>query len=222
MKKAKRALALALALVLALSLAGCSTYMEDSVKALVQGNLDAVYLGEYGESYLELVDATEAEVEQIYLDGLNVEAEYFAQYFNIENLTDEIRADIVEMYKEVYSHSKFEVGEASKMDDSTYGVKLTVYPIDVMQRVIDESDAIVDSVNSQFTDEQLATEEGYAVYDAAWAQAFIDACYDKLASVGYLDPEEMVVQVTQDPVDELWIISDNDFQRIDTAIIYYP
>ena len=222
MKKLKKVLAFALVLALALSLAGCGTLMTDSMKLLVQGNLDVVYLGKFSEEYMELTDSTEAELEANYLDGLDFQADYFAQYFQIDNLTDEIKAQIVELYKEIFSHSRYEVGEASKVDDSTYGVKLTVYPIDVMQRVIDESDAIVDSVNSQFTDEQLATEEGYAVYDAAWAQAFIDACYDKLASVGYLDPEEMVVQVTQDPADELWTISDNDFQRIDTAIIYYP
>ena len=222
MKKLKKVLAFALVLALALSLAGCGTLMTDSMKLLVQGNLDVVYLGKFSEEYMELTDSTEAELEANYIDGLDFQADYFAQYFQIDNLTDEIKAQIVELYKEIFSHSRYEVGEASKVDDSTYGVKLTVYPIDVMQRVIDESDAIVDSVNSQFTDEQLATEEGYAVYDAAWAQAFIDACYDKLASVGYLDPEEMVVQVTQDPADELWTISDNDFQRIDTAIIYYP
>ena len=221
MKKAKRALALAAALVLALSLAGCGTLMTDSVKTLVQGNMDELYLGKYDEAYLELVDSTAEESEQNYLGGLEYEAEYFAQYFNVENLTDEIKAEIVELYKEIYSHSKYEVGEASKVDETTYGVKVTIYPLDVMQKVLEESDAAIEELNAQFTEEQLATEEGYAEYDAAWARMFISLCREKLSDVGYLEPEEIVVQVVQDPADGLWTISENDFQRVDSYIIAY-
>ena len=221
MKKAKRALALAAALVLALSLAGCGTLMTDSVKTLVQGNMDELYLGKYDEAYLELVDSTAEESEQNYLGGLEYEAEYFAQYFNVENLTDEIKAEIVELYKEIYSHSKYEVGEASKVDETTYGVKVTIYPLDVIQKVLEESDAAIEELNAQFTEEQLATEEGYAEYDAAWARMFISLCREKLSDAGYLEPEEIVVQVVQDPADGLWTISENDFQRVDSYIIAY-
>ena len=221
MKKAKRALALAAALVLALSLAGCGTLMTDSVKTLVQGNMDELYLGKYDEAYLELVDSTAEESEQNYLGGLEYEAEYFAQYVNVENLTDEIKAEIVELYKEIYSHSKYEVGEASKVDETTYGVKVTIYPLDVIQKVLEESDAAIEELNAQFTEEQLATEEGYAEYDAAWARMFISLCREKLSDAGYLEPEEIVVQVVQDPADGLWTISENDFQRVDSYIIAY-
>lgn len=46
-------------------------------------------------------------------------------------------------------------------------------------------------------------------------------CRDKLSALGYMEPEEMVIQVTRGS-DGLWTIADNDFQRIDAAIIYYP
>ena len=133
MKRTKPLLALVLAAVMALSLAGCGTLMTDSVGALVQGNLDELYLGQYNEDFLQLVDITEAEAEQNYLDGLDVEAQFFAQYFLIENLTDDIKAEIVDLYKEIYSHSRYEVGEATEVDEDTYGVPVTIYPIDIMQ-----------------------------------------------------------------------------------------
>lgn len=63
MKRTKPLLALVLAAVIALSLAGCGTLMTDSVGALVQGNLDELYLGQYNEDFLQLVDITEAEAE---------------------------------------------------------------------------------------------------------------------------------------------------------------
>ena len=50
---------------------------------------------------------------------------------------------------------------------------------------------------------------------------WIQLCRDNLDSIGYLEPQEMVVQVKQDS-DGLWTIYDDDFNRIDVAMIYYP
>lgn len=227
MKKARRAVAIAAALVLALSLAGCGTMMEDSVQALVQGNLDEIYLGKYNEDFLQLVDITEAEAEQNYLDGLEVEAQYFAALFSIDYMTEELTAEIVDLYKEIYSHSRYEVGEATKVDDDTYGVPVTVYPIDVLQLAMDNLEAAATELQSQYTDEQIQAiinedEAALQAYDADWAQMCIGLVREQLPNLGYLDAEEMVVQVTQDESDGLWVIADNDFQRIDNLMIYYP
>lgn len=225
MKRTKPLLALALAAVMALSLAGCGTLMTDSVGALVQGNLDELYLGQYNEDFLQLVDITEAEAEQNYLDGLDVEAQFFAQYFLIENLTDDIKAEIVDLYKEIYSHSRYEVGEATEVDEDTYGVPVTIYPIDIMQSLYEEAGAALDSFNASYSDEEIASiqsdTDAFAEYDAAWAELIIGMCRDELSALGYMEPEEMVIQVTRGS-DGLWTIADNDFQRIDAAIIYYP
>lgn len=227
MKKARRAVAIAAALVLALSLAGCGTMMEDSVQALVQGNLDEIYLGKYNEDFLQLVDITEAEAEQNYLDGLEVEAQYFAALFSIDYMTEELTAEIVDLYKEIYSHSRYEVGETTKVDDDTYGVPVTVYPIDVLQLAMDNLEAAATELQSQYTDEQIQAiinedEAALQAYDADWAQMCIGLVREQLPNLGYLDAEEMVVQVTQDESDGLWVIADNDFQRIDNLMIYYP
>ena len=213
MKRAKRFAALALALALALSLAGCGA-MEDVSRTLVQGNLDEIYLGKYSDEFLELVDITADEAEANYLQWLQTEAEFFTYYFDITYPTEELTNELVELYKEIYSNSRYEVGESTKVDDTTYGVQLTIYHIDIMQKVVDQSEPVITELNNQ-------TFDTYEAYDAAWAEAFIQLCRDNLDSVGYLDPVEMVVQVKRDD-NNVWTIYEDDFQDIDLAMIHYP
>ena len=135
-------------------------------------------------------------------------------YFDITYPTEELTNELVELYKEIYSHSRYEVGESTKVDDTTYGVQLTIYPIDIMQKVVDQSEPVITELNNQAFDT-------YEAYDAAWAEAFIQLCRDNLDSVGYLDPVEMVVQVKRDD-NNVWTIYEDDFQDIDLAMIHYP
>ncbi len=214
MKRVKTTAAAVLAVLLALSLAGCGTAMSDASVMLVQGNLDEIYLGKYDSGFLELVDSTEAVAEENYLQGLETEAQYFAYYFDIEYLTDELESEIVELYKDIYAHSRYEVGEVAKINDTTYGVSVTVYPVDIMQKVVEQSEAAITALNEQ-------TFETYEEYDSAWAEMFITLCRDNLDSIGYLDPVDMVVQVTQNS-DGVWTIYESDFNRVDAAIISYP
>ena len=39
------------------------------------------------------------------------------------------------MYKQVYAKAKYTVDTATEVDDSTFGVKVTVEPLDVFDRV---------------------------------------------------------------------------------------
>ena len=188
--------------------------MTDASTVLVQGNLDEIYLGKYSDEFLELVDITADEAEANYLQGLQTEAEFFTYYFDITYPTEELTNELVELYKEIYSHSRYEVGESTKVDDTTYGVQLTIYPIDIMQKVVDQSEPVITELNNQ-------TFDTYEAYDAAWAEAFIQLCRDNLDSVGYLDPVEMVVQVKRDD-NNVWTIYEDDFQDIDLAMIHYP
>lgn len=219
MKTAKKAAALAVLLALALSLAGCGTAMSDASALLVQGNLDEIYLGKFDPAFLELVDVTEAEAEENYEQGLGVEADYFMQYFQIEYPTDELRQEVVELYKDIYSHARYEVGEATKVDDTTYGVPVSVYPMDIMQKVSEQSEAAINELHQTYTQDVINAD--YEAYDHAWAEMIIGLCRDNLDSVGYLDPEDMVVQVTQND-SGVWTIYESDFSRVDAAIIYYP
>ena len=192
----------------------------------IQGLLDKTYLGEFDE-YMNVVDITENECEDDYISGLESEAEYFASVFQIDNLTDDIKADIVDLYKEIYSYSKYTVSAATKQDDKTYSVKVTVEPIDIFHLVADAlNGGAADDFNAQYDDVDVASmsddeyDTFYAAYDAAWAQLIIDLTREKLPELGYLDSSSLLVQVTEDE-DGLWGIPQSDFDNLDWLIIDY-
>ena len=169
------AAALSLTFVLSLSACGGGGLSADDATTYVQGILDENYKGVYDPDFLELIDITENEAEETYLSSLETEADFFASAFLIDDLTDELKAEVVDMYKQVYAKAKYTVDTATEVDDSTFGVKVTVEPLDVFDRVAealwgDTPDARAEALYSQDVDSM--TDEEYAAYDAecaAWS-----------------------------------------------------
>ena len=213
----KTALVLVLALCMTL-LCACGGGLDPQL--LVQGNLDTLYLNQPSQDYLDSISNPE-EAETAYEQGLEVEAQYFATYFDIvlDSCPPETLEQIKDLYREIYAHSKYEVGESTKSGD-TYLVSVTIYPMDIIQQVMDnDADAFSADYEAKFNEGYFddMTEEEYETW---WAQAIIDMVSARLDSIGYLEPETISVQVTQDD-DGYYTISDNDFQRIDALIIQY-
>lgn len=218
MKKMKvMALALAAALCLGL-LSGCGSF---SASELVKSNLDLIYLDQYSDDYLKKVGLDKEQAEQQYEGGLEMEAEYFADLFSIELDTcgDEVRQQIIDLYRQIYTHSKYEVGTESRSGD-TYLVQLTVYPIDIFQKVADEdTDSFWENMQTRADAGEFAdmTDEEYEV---VWAQAVIDMVAARIDSIDYLDPQTISVQVVKDD-DGVYSIDTSDFNRIDSLMIAY-
>lgn len=219
----KKMMALLLALAMVFSLAACGSSFEDKVTLLVQGNIDELYLGKFDKDYMELVGTNESECRQNYLDGLEKEAEYFAYYFQIEYLDDDLKAEIVDLYKEIYSYSNYTVGSASKLDDSTCAVKIEISPINIVQLVLDDYEIGMADFFDKYAevDVEAMTEEEYQAYDREWADAILALFYDNLPDLGYEEAQSIAVQVAQGD-DGIWMIADNDMSTIDLLMIYYP
>lgn len=224
MKRMKRSIALCLVLVMALTLTACGGGVTaKDATALVQGNLDEIYLGKFDPEYLKLVDITEADARETYEEGLEVEAEVFAYYFDISNMTDEIKAEIIDLYKEIYAWSKYTVGEASKLDESTYAVKVVVSPLDIFVLVDEAFDEAMEPFYTKYANVDISamSDDEYNAYDKEWADAVIALCREKLPEMGYLEDRSLVIQVTLDE-DDYWVMSGDDFNSLDEIIIEYP
>lgn len=224
MKRMKRSIALCFVLVMALTLTACGGGVTaKDATALVQGNLDEIYLGKFDPEYLKLVDITEADARETYEEGLEVEAEVFAYYFDISNMTDEIKAEIIDLYKEIYAWSKYTVGEASKLDESTYAVKVVVSPLDIFVLVDEAFDEAMEPFYTKYANVDISamSDDEYNAYDKEWADAVIALCREKLPEMGYLEDRSLVIQVTLDE-DDYWVMSGDDFNSLDEIIIEYP
>lgn len=221
----KKAISLLLTLAIIFSLAACGglSSFENDVATLVQGDLDALYLGRVNEDYLDLVSGTKEECEQAYQAGLEAEAEYLAYYFDIEILDDELKAELVALLQAIYSHTRFTVGAVSKLDDSTYAVKLNVAPINIIEQATENFDEDMADFYAKYenADIEAMTDEGYAQYDKDWARGILTMLYKALPELEYRDEQSIAIQVVKDS-EGFWSISDSDLYTIDTLIIYYP
>ncbi|MGI5894197.1 MAG: hypothetical protein ACOX6P_06335 [Candidatus Merdivicinus sp.] len=190
----------------------------------VKGILDSTYLGEYTD-YMETTNATEEEAAAGYESGLEVEAEVFANYFGFwdyftsEEMDSQLRTDIINFYREVYSHSSYQVKEASKTD-SGYTVEVTIQPINIFSDAAEELNAYLDEVQTGL-DAGLFDEVSDADFYREYAAGILDICKKYAENPTFAEDITLAILVTKDS-DGLYGISDTDFQNLDTEIIAYP
>jgi hypothetical protein len=218
----KKLAALGLALAMALSLTACGGGLTtNDAKAYIQGIMDMTYLGQYNAEYLQLVGSTEAECEENYLTGLAVEADYFAYYFD-SYLTDAVKDEVIQLYKEIYAHSSYTVKDAARTSDGGFNVTVEVYPMDILDQVVngDALWAFIDDFNARY---EAGAFDGMSEdeYEAEWLSGVVEIIRPYLDSIGYLDVTSIVVQIQADE-DGVFSLNEDDFSNLDMLLIDYP
>lgn len=205
------------AVMMVCCLASCSA--EFDAKTYVQGNIDVVYLNAPSEAYLNIVSNSKDDLSAIYEKGLEVEAGYFATYFSIdlELAPEDTLSRIVELYRQIYTYSKYEVGEPVK-GDNEYMVDITIHPMDIIKKVAEEDWAAFEEEWKGLAEQRVDMTE--AEIEAAWADMVIKLVEERIPNIGYFEPQTITIKVTKGE-DGIYVISDNDFGRIDCLIIQY-
>lgn len=224
----KKLTALALSAALALGLCACGggekeTLSSFDAKVYVDGLLRETYLGEYLPEYLELVGITESEAEYAYQTSLNVEVSNCLYYFDIDYPTDELRSDLNKLYKEIYSHARFEVTSAVEQEDGSYAVKVSVEPVDTIRLAEDKWEGALKEFYEKYPgDVQNAmTDEEYEAMDKEHAAIVLEVLQGVVEDTGNLPAEEILVQITRDE-EGIYSLSTEELQKIDIRIIDYP
>ena len=223
MRNGKKLLCFLLAAaMLCAGLTACSSdgqMTADNAQVYIQGIMDRTYLGKFNQDYMDLVGVTEDEMRGNYESGLRTEAEYFCYYFEIEDPSDELMDDIVEFYRQLYSHAKYTVSPGTKLPGGGYAVEVVISPLNVISLMNDGEEEIREKFQnayegkdvSELTDEEI---------EARWGEVIVDLAYDKLKDMDYEDDVYLTVQVRQDD-DGTWGLVDTDFSSIDNAVIAY-
>ncbi len=221
--KRTAALALALGLTLGLTACGGSGLNKFDATTYVEGLLKETYLGEFDDAYMKLVGIDETEAEETYDAGLDTEVDYFIYRYGIEYPTDEFRADLKELYAEIYKHSKFKVISAAEQDDGSFSVKVEVEPINIAQLAEEDMEEGLEPFYEKYPAEvqDAMSDEEYEAMDQEWAQALFGFYNDNLADIGNLEAQSTVVQLEKDD-DGYYSITDDSFSNLDALIISYP
>lgn len=216
-------------------LSACEKHNEEEIMTLVRGNINEIYLGQFDADYLEIVDSTPAAAKQAYLEGLEIEAEYFVDYWGIvdvdygesyEDLNERLQQDIIELYREIYSNTKYEITSVVRQNDGSYAVKVVVDPIDIMEKAseIYENDEYepLNAFWDKYADVDIdaMTDEEYMDYTHEYGEIIVRLVKEQLPDLGYTEQKSQSIQVEDE--DGIWSINDDDWAIFDRYVIYYP
>ena len=227
-KDMKKIASVAAAIVAVVSLTGCGKGFAGDMTPelavqLVQGNLDEMYMGKFDQEYLELVDMTQEEAQAAYTAGLETEADIFAYYFSIQEPDDELKAQIVDLFKEIYSRARYTVGQAKEIGENTYDVQVTVEPIDLIQQMSGlVSDALAPLIEKygDINDPSMSQRDRQE-YQKQWGETIIDLAKETLPQMDYMDQKLVTIQVVKNQ-DGVWSLSQEGFDDFDDSVVYYP
>ena len=177
-----------------------------------------MYLNKNSEEYLDMVGSTVAECEKEYEQYIRNEVEYFKDFMDISNVSDETYQRMADICKKLYSKCKYEVGEVTKSSDR-YLVSVTVYPIDVISKAEEEN---IPAFEKEFGD-KMANGELDELTDLEreelWADGIISAVESEMDNLGYLEPVTISLQVIEE--EDGYILSSDDLVRMDELVIQY-
>ncbi|MBQ6453627.1 MAG: hypothetical protein IJJ14_04635 [Coriobacteriales bacterium] len=230
MKNRKLTLALICALAIACIgvLAGClgpggnanrkpDTYFA---QALVQGELDLVYLGEISPELEEAMDEDAQELAAYYEHAMDEAVMIFASYYDLDlSVVDQANIDALNrQLRETYTHVSYSVGDARQEGDVIV-VPVTVAPFDVMMRMRDAFPQLSAAWRTDCANRGI---DEYSVEaENMWAQDLTLALAHYTNEAGYLASSTIDVRVELDP-DGYHRLNDDDYFAVDALVIYYP
>lgn len=227
MKFVKKLAALSLAAAMAVTLAACGGGVtKNDATVYIQGELDSTYKGQYNEDYLKLMDMTAEEAERDnYVWNLEAEADIFMNALEI-NPTEENKAKVVELFKEIYAHSKYEVQPASKLESGSFAVEVLIEPIDILVQFADTTDIseiygdLLDKYGITTPEEYDAMpDEDYEAMESEYADAIVSAIRDLIPSLGYEPQQSVILQLKLE--DDTYTLVNTDWQKLDDMIVDY-
>lgn len=219
------------ALSLLLILTGCSGFSPEDATNFTQWSLDATYLGEFAEEYLEVFNTTTEAETDLYLEGIAMEIDYFIAMYTIEDATEDDIARLTEFYKELYSHSKFTVGASVEVPDTenTFALEVVIEPIMIFDKIdmvlLEEIEAMYMELDAEHEDSTLSEEALYEIYNTQYNEIIISTCEEQLemGSVSHGEPMTTMAQVVIEETEDEFIfgLSDASMSIIDNSMIDY-
>ena len=209
----KKKMAAVWLLAAALFFAGCIGGFDAS--AYVKGIMDNLYLGD-SAGYRQMTDISEEEAAREYELGIEAETDFFLRYYGIGEISGGVREKIEELYRTIYSRSRYEVLEAVPVRDG-YQVEVQISPVDV----IVNSDADINAAVGAFVLEMDPADyaDDRSLNDAL-AELVVDVITENLPKLGWQDPKSVIVKVEKDG-EGRYALGSDAVSSLDQEIISY-
>lgn len=230
MKKRNKWTALLLTAGLCLSLAACGgeeakggqSFTTHDVEVYIDGLLQENFLGQADPEYLELVGISAEDVERVYESTLEMDAEYFFRLYDIDHPTDELREEVQELYREIYTHTKYEIVSAAQQEDGSFSVKVDMYPIDIVQTVSEAQDTALADFYEKYPVDTInaMSDKQFEALDREWAKLIVELYRDNMEEIGNMTARSVSVLVEENSEGE-YALKSEDFTRLSELVIDY-
>lgn len=209
MKSTKLLKQFSLGLILVLMLCtmtGCLSQFDASRYATAC--LDLITKGET-KDYIEMTKQTKEEAEEWYNSFLDEEVNSMTA--SISNMTDEQTQNFRSLFENIYKKAKYEVGEATKNDDKSFTVPITVYKYKIFEG---ELKIVQDKLTDYYTEQ---AKNGKTLTEDEITSLAVDYLYEdlnaKLETAEYEEAEVINIAITPDS-NNVYSISQSDYKNI--------
>ncbi len=171
------------------------------------------------KDYLTLTGVSQSDAEAVYVANMDYQAHNLMSYYGVKEVDDgTILSEFYYLAQSIFANAKYEVTDVVHDDEKdSYVLKLTVYPLDTLETTYDQVVAYIEGFNAKVDegDYNNTTEEDY---EAEFAGGIIEILKSTVDNPGYMDP--VTLEIPIQPSDDYYYISDEDFLKIDKAMLY--
>ncbi len=213
--KTKKIVAVCFILAMCLSLTACGEPFD--AKGYTQGCLDALLKGEY-ENYTSTTGISSEEAQKERDEVLDTMVDTFAQ---AGSMTDEAqKSSYRELFMNMFSKAKYEVGEAVESGDDSFTVPVTTYKLKVFRGITEDLSDDLENWVKSYVKKNTTAPDQKAIIDKTWELA-LGILNKKVENPEYGEAQVVNVTVakTADGSKEVYTISEQDSLNLINACI---
>lgn len=203
-----------------ISLTGCSLFDSKAkvYSRYVISLLDINYKN-ISKDYMTLTGVSQSDAEAVYVANMDYQAHNLMNYYGVKEVDDgTVLSEFYYLAQSIFSNANYEVTDVIQ-DDATdsYTLEVTVYPLDTLEATYDQVVSYIENFNAR-VDEGDFNNTTEVDYETEFAEGIIGILKSTVNNPGYMDP--VVLQIPIQPSDDYYYISDEDFLKIDKAMLY--
>lgn len=216
----KKISVVSLVFVMILSVTGCSLFdsREKVYSRYLISLLDINYKN-VSKDYMTLTGVSQKDAEAVYVANMDYQAHNLMNYYGVKEVDDgTVLSEFYYLAQSIFANAKYEVTDVKHDKESdSYTLELTVYPLDTLEASYDSVVEYIENFNARVDDGDFnnTTEVDY---ETEFAEGIIEILKGTTEKPGYMDP--VVIEVPIQPSDDYYYINDEDFLKIDAAILY--
>lgn len=216
----KKSVVLGLVFILTFSLAGCALFDSKAkvYSRYVLSLLDINYKN-VSKDYMTLTGVSQKDAEAVYVANMDYQAHNLMNYYGVKEVDDgTILSEFYYLAQSIFSNAKYEVTDVKEdKETGVYTLEVTIYPLDTLETTYNDVVSYIENFNARVDDGDFnnTTEVDY---ETEFAEGIISLLKGSVSNPGYMDP--VVLEVPIEPTDDYYYITDEDFLKMDSYMLY--